>query len=266
MIQHRLAYDPSAPCIALDIGNTRIGMGTWQENEVKTPLAVPVGDTALFNEAFDAQAAACKNGKPAAVVISSVSPPELERVGCLLAGSFPKEPLVIGVSIPLPMGVGVDDPKSVGTDRICAGFAAYERLKTACVVVDFGSATTVDLIDDDGVFLGGAIMAGLTMQFRALHEFTAQLPLVTGRFPPQSYGKNTTEAIQNGVCNGLVGAVRGIVEGYAAFLNRWPHVLATGGDLVTLGPRCDFVDTLVENLTLHGIGLAYQKHLESMGI
>ncbi len=72
-------------------------------------------------------------------------------------------------------------------------------------------------------------------------------------------------ALRTGVCRGLVGAVRGLVEGYATSLNRWPHVVATGGGLDVMAPVCDFVDSFVPDLTLCGVGLAYQRHLCEMG-
>jgi len=84
-------------------------------------------------------------------------------------------------------------------------------------------------------------------------------------FPELPYGRNTIEAIQNGVCRGLAGAVRGLVEAYARHLNRWPHVVASGGDVAFLAPHCDFLDTVVSDLTLRGVGLAYDKHLAEMG-
>jgi type III pantothenate kinase len=163
------------------------------------------------------------------------------------------------------MDVGVKDKRAIGVDRVCEAAAAYDKLQTGCTVVSFGTAVTVDLVDDDGTLLGGAILPGLRMQLRALHENTAALPEVQPGIPELPYGRDTTEAIQNGVCRGLTGAVRGLVEAYATHLNRWPHVVATGGDVAFLAPHCDFLDTIVSDLTLRGIGLAYDKHLAEQG-
>lgn len=258
-------FDPDAPVVVVDIGNTSIHMATWHAGRVKTPLAVPTDDQAAFDEGFEAHARALPRGRPAAIVISSVVPPVLERMRTQLTARMDQEPLVVGETIPLPLDVRVDDSAAIGVDRVCAAGAAYEKLQTACVVVDFGTAVTVDLIDDEGTFLGGAILPGLTMQLRALHEYTAQLPLAAVEMPPLVYGRNTVEAIQVGVGRGLAGAVRGIVEGYATSLNRWPQVIATGGDAAFMAPHCDFLDTLVKDLTLTGIGLAYTKHLAAQG-
>ena len=112
------------------------------------------------------------------------------------------------------MDVAVTDAKAIGVDRVCEAAAAYDRLSTGCTVVSFGTAVTIDLVDDDGTLLGGAILPGIALQMRALHEFTAALPEATPGFPELPFGRNTIEAIQTGVCRGLVGAVREIVEGY----------------------------------------------------
>ena len=255
--------DPHAPVLLIDIGNTTTTIATWQSDMVKTPLAAPTADEAAFAELLTAHLDAIDKRKPGAAVIASVVPKALERIRAIIAEKTEKQALVVGETVPLPLDVTVNDPRSVGTDRVCAAAAAFERLGTGCTIVDFGTAVTVDLVDDEGVMLGGAILPGLALQFRALHEHTAVLPLVSPGFPELPYGRDTVEAMQTGVCRGLAGAVRGLVEGYASHLNRWPQVLATGGDVSLMAPHCDFLDTLVEHLTLRGVGVAYRQHMEA---
>lgn len=255
----------NAPVLVVDVGNTRVGIAIWQGQELKTPLSVPSDDEPAFEEAVRTHLAACPQERPAAVVISSVAPSVLDRVRASAGAALGRDPLIVGEMIPLPMDVAVEDAKSIGTDRACTAAAAYEKLKTACTVVDFGSAVTVDLVDDEGTLVGGAILPGLAMQLRSLHEYTGLLPKVTVGLPPLAYGRNTIEAMQTGVSRGVVGAVRALVEGYAKSLNCWPQVIATGGDVAFLAPQCDFLDILVSDLTLRGVGLAYSKYLEGMG-
>ena len=148
---------------------------------------------------------------------------------------------------------GGEEHRVVG--RRCAG---GERV-LECPLELLPVGIVEDVIDDrarPGPFDG---------QLSALHEHTAALPEVEPAIPELPYGRDTVEAMQAGVCRGLIGAVRALVEGYAASLNRWPQVIATGGDLKLIAPHCDFLDTLVEHLTLRGIGLAYTKHLEAAG-
>ena len=258
-------YDPAAPVIVIDIGNTATGIATWQADRLKTPLSVPTEDQGAFNKAFTTHVEAIPRSGPAATVIGSVVPLALERIRTYVLATRDRQPLVVGEVIPLPIEVGVTDTKAIGVDRVCAAAAAFETLQTGCTVVDFGTAVTVDLVDDEGTLRGGAILPGLRMQLRALHEYTAALPETEPGIPELPYGRNTVEAIQAGVCRGLAGAVRGLVEGYATSLNHWPQVVATGGDMTFIAPYCDFLDTLVQDLTLRGIGIAYTKHITAMG-
>ena len=256
--------DRDAAVIVIDVGNTSTHVGTWHDQMVKSPLQAPTGAPGELAGVLDAHMKDCPTGIPAAVVVASVVPSAIEEVASLVAERLGKDALVVGGKVALPIDVRVKDPTKIGVDRVCAAAAAYQQVQTGCVVVDFGSAVTVDLVDDDGVLLGGAILPGMWMQLRALHEFTAALPSVEPATTELPYGRDTAEAMQAGVCRGISGAVRNLVEGYAGHLNRWPQVLATGGDLLLMMPQCDFIDTAVTDLVLRGVGVAYSKHIASM--
>ncbi len=265
MIRPVVPGNSEAPVIVIDIGNTSTSLGTWRGNKIKTPLSVGTNDTTEFDKALRAHVEVTSNGGPAAAAISSVVPEALARFARLVELHLGKKPLVVGETIPFPIDVAVSDRKAIGTDRVCQAAAAFEQLQTGCTVVAFGTAVTVDLIDDDGTLLGGAILPGLELQLRALHEHTALLPDVARAITKLPFGRNTVEAIQTGVCRGIAGAVRELVESYATHLNRWPQVVATGGDAPFLQQYCDFVDTFVSHLVLRGVGCAYSKHLADMG-
>jgi type III pantothenate kinase len=265
MIYRVPPYDPDAPVVVIDIGNTQTGIATWHGDQLKMPVSLPTDDHEAFDRAFAAHVEEMARNQPAATVIGSVVPPALERIRTCVLTMRDQEPLVVGESVPLPMEVGVTDAKAIGVDRVCAAAAAFEKVEAGCTVVDFGTAVTVDLVDDQGTLCGGAILPGLEMQLRALHEYTAVLPAVEPGMPELPYGRNTVEAMQTGVCRGVAGAVRSLVEAYAASLNHWPQVIASGGDLAFMAPHCDFLDTLVKDLTLRGIGVAYRKYMTDMG-
>jgi type III pantothenate kinase len=144
-------------------------------------------------------------------------------------------------------------------DRVCSAAAAYERTGSACAVASFGSAITIDCVSDDGRFLGGAILPGLDLSFQALHIGTAVLPRVLPAAPTSPFGKNTHDAIVNGVAYGAVGALREIVERFATELGHWPPLVLTGGNAPLIASLADFVDAVVPDLCLIGIALAYRR-------
>lgn len=258
-------YDPEAPIIVVDIGNSTTKVATWQGGALKTVLSCDTREEGAFAEVYKAHWDAVPGKRPAATVVGSVVPEALSRIRDCIGELQNREALVVGETVPLPIDVSVVDAKAIGVDRVCEAAAAYERLQTGCTIVSFGTAVTIDLVDDEGTLLGGAILPGIELQMRALHEFTAALPEATPSFPELPYGRDTIEAIQTGVCRGLAGAVRTIVEGYATHLNRWSQVVATGGGAAFMTPHCDFIDTWTADLALRGIALAYEKHLRARG-
>ena len=164
------------------------------------------------------------------VVVSSVKPEWTKMVKQLVKEHLDEKIMVIGEEIPLPMEMAVDEPKKVGTDRIAAAAAAYAVVEQAVVIADFGTAITIDLVDEKGVFLGGIIAPGLNIGARALNEYTAKLPLVKPSKPKTAWGKNTEAAINCGVYYGAVGLLHEVIRRYAEKIDKWPYTVITGGD------------------------------------
>lgn len=266
MILQIKKLDPDAPILVVDIGNSSTWMARWHREAVTAQVSAPTHDADAVRGSFTKLTESFPNSRPAAVVVSAVVKSAQQRMSELVAETIEREALVIGQNIPIPIELEGVDPTTVGADRLCAAAAAYHVLNAPCIVVDFGTAVTVDLVSEEGHFLGGAILPGLQMQARALHEYTDALPQVPPGLPETPYGKNTIEAIQTGIGRGLAGSVRWLVEAYATALNRWPQVVATGGDLVTMAKQCDFLDSLVPDLTLRGVGLAHAKYLAERGV
>jgi type III pantothenate kinase len=263
MIANAETEDRPPGLLVLDIGNSAVHLGVWSDSRVSDVQRFTHEDGTGLDQALGSLAGNIQNVEPVAAVIASVAPAVLERVVAAVDRLTTLKPLTVGRDIPLPLAVAVKNPKTVGVDRLCAAAAAYHRVQGRCAVVDFGTAITVDLVDDEGVFQGGAILPGLALQARALAEFTAALPSVVPEYPADPVGRDTTEAIRSGICHGAVGAVRNIVEQIATRLNAWPFVVATGGDLALVAPHCDFIDAAVTDLCLAGVGLAYVKHLNA---
>jgi type III pantothenate kinase len=197
--------------------------------------------------------------------MASVVPSAAKRLGERIEAAVGLEPVLVGEQVPLPMELDLTPPATVGVDRVCCAAAAFNRTRQACTVVDFGTAVTIDMVGDDGRFLGGAILPGAGMQARALHEFTAKIPLIDVAFPADPIGRDTSGAVSSGVCHGIAGAVRGIVEAMATHVGKWPQVVGTGGDLERFMPACDFLDSAVPDLSLMGIGLAWSSRRDRGG-
>jgi len=165
----------------------------------------------------------------------------------------------------LPCSVASSLPASAGTgqDRLLASAAAFDLLGQACVVVDAGTAVTVDFVDGEGVFQGGAILPGLRMSLRALHQRAAALPEIELNVPDEAepFGKDTRQAMLNGVLYGIRGAVRLLTERYAERYGAYPAVIATGGDAQMLFADDELIDRVVPDLVLRGIALAYKAAL-----
>jgi type III pantothenate kinase len=255
-----------------------------ESNEMPSVLACDVGNTATHLARVKGEAVTCvqkvPNGRmgglaellagmwnempsPKKLVACSVDPGALEALEAA-AESVGLPVLVVGRDLPLPIDTDLPDPAAVGMDRLCAAVAAFDRLGVACVVADFGTAITIDCVNDAGVFLGGAIMPGLAMSARGLHAGTAQLPEVEIDQPDWTIGKDTRQAIVGGLVFAARGALRHLVEAYATELGHWPIVIATGGDAkVVCGDlqTSDLVQAIVEDLVLCGVAAAYYKTL-----
>ena len=193
--------------------------------------------------------------KPARIAACSV---RAEYLAALekSAGQLKQKVLVVGRDLPLPIETNLPEPERIGTDRLCAAAMAYHRLGSACVVADFGTAITIDCVNDEGVFLGGAILPGLGLSADALANGTSALPEVELTKPDWVFGADTRQAIVGGIINGARGALRELIESYATELGVWPEVILTGGDAELVGADCDFVSAVVSDLCLLGVGLS----------
>ncbi|MFW6145779.1 MAG: type III pantothenate kinase [Planctomycetota bacterium] len=253
---------PLAYVLAADIGNTRTTLGVVQGETAYAQVTVATADRNAMAELVKQMWEAMTS--PRRIVACSVASRSLEIFREVVDETLDEPVAVIGEDIPLPIEVGIPHPERIGTDRLCGAAAAFGKLQQECVVVDLGTAITVDCISNEGVFLGGAILPGMRMQARALHEGTARLPEVEPAEPAGVFGEDTAEAIRSGIVAGVRGAVRGLVEAYATELNQWPIVVTTGGDAALFGNPEGIVQAQAPPLCLLGIARAlYQSLAES---
>jgi len=257
--QRPTAMVPANELVLVSIGNTRVAMATWTDGRRDAARAVVTEPFEPVEAELRRQWESLNGQARRAVVVGSVCPPVLARIEgfCHKIGIGPV--LVVGRQLDLPIPADLPEPLKVGTDRLCAAAAAFEKLQCACVVADFGTALTIDLVADNGVFLGGTILPGMAMCARALHEHTALLPLVEVGTPTETLGKDTASAMRNGIYAMMIGALREITERYATDIGKWPPLVVTGGDAEAIARGCEFIDHVVPDLGLDGLVLAYRR-------
>jgi len=247
--------------LACDVGNTAIHFAHVHGEDVTPQQRLRTSELAGLGEAIAAMWRDMP--EPRKIIAASVNASGLKALEA--AGeALDQDVLVIGRDLPLPIDTDLAHPESVGVDRLCCAAAAYDRLGAACVVADFGTAVTIDCVSNEGVFLGGAILPGLSMSAEGLHHGTAQLPRVQPRHVDWVFGKDTEQAIAGGLVRGAQGALRELVETYATALGRWPIVILTGGDahFICRRPGSEgLVQAIVEDLALRGVAAAYYRTL-----
>jgi len=248
--------------VALCIGNTSVYIGFFVDDEpIVLRLATkPIRETAEFRSAIEKAIADLGIGSPDGGVISSVVPAYTEPMKAMLKEiSGGKEPLIVSHRIIKDMKFSVKTPEALGPDRISAAYGAWKLFGGPIAVVDMGTATTINFITEEGVFLGGAILPGVALMRDALKERTAKLPRVELEKPPSPLGTNTKESILSGVIYGTAGAVARILE--EAELERLERfkVAVTGGHSELIGPYLKRVDFLEPSLVLKGMRLIHKN-------
>ena len=246
--------------MVLNVGNSRLSVGVFVAGELEYTARIPHAQRSEWEPRLREAWGRIKDLDSPAVAAAGVNPALIEPLEHAVAQAANAKVEWVGPDLELPIKVLTEQPEQTGVDRVLNIAAAYEQIGKACVVVDAGTAVTVDACNDAGEFLGGAIAPGASMQLDALHERTAKLPRVDLTTPTDAFGKSTAGAIQQGVYHGIRGMVKELVENYATELGTWPDLIATGGDAPALFEGWELVHAIAPDLTLYGIALAYTNH------
>ncbi len=251
--------------LAISVGNTRTQVGLFEHGELTASDVIahhaPGHElTALLAKAYNT----IKSNTNAQIMVASVNAKAKKQVLAIVRETLGvTEPLLLEEDLDIPIGRQLDPETIVGEDRLLNAAAAFDTLKQACVVVDAGTAITVDYVDGQGTFHGGAIGPGAQMMLDSLQQHTDQLPAIDFEPPTEAIGHNTVQAMRSAVFHGLRGMVRELTEQYAEQVGVYPAVVATGGNAQVLFDEYDLVERIVPDLTLVGMGLTLKKHLES---
>jgi type III pantothenate kinase len=251
--------------LVMDVGNTHIVLGLFQKDELLHHWRVQTDRNAtedeyamLLKSLFEH--VGIRMEEIDGVSISSVVPPLKRVLHLLVRKYFGLEPLVIGPGVKTGLNIQYENPREVGADRIVNAVAAIDSYGPPLIIVDFGTATTFCFINEQGHYVGGAIVPGVHVSAEALHQRAAQLTRVEVVKPESVVGRNTVKAVQSGLFYGYVGVVDGIVNRMKRLLTKRPTVVATGGLAELISKEAESIDVYDPLLTLRGLKIIYERN------
>jgi type III pantothenate kinase len=193
-------------------------------------------------------------------VLASVVPPLTDPVLAATGEICGGTPLVVEPGVRTGLKIRFDNPAEVGADRIVNAVAAFARYPGDAIVVDFGTATTLDVVTAEGEYVGGVICPGPRLGAEALSARAARLPRVDLQLPPRVVGRNTLDSIRSGLLHGHAAMIDGLCRRIEAELGRRCRIVATGGLATTIGPLLERLDAIEPDLTLDGLKLIHQRN------
>ncbi len=243
--------------LVVDIGNTNIVFGIFAGDEMVTEFRCRTDSSTTIDEyeVFLATLLARQKAprKISRAIISSVVPPVTPTIVRLLEERFSVTPLVVGVGIKTGIKIAVPEPHTVGADRIVNTVAAKHLFGSPALVVDFGTATTIDYLSADGAYQGGVIAPGPILALESLSSRTAKLPRVELAWPKSVVGNTTVTCMQSGAVVGYLCLVEGLIERIQAEVGRIEHVVATGGLGRLYSEHSKVISRYDPHLTLKGM-------------
>jgi len=250
--------------LAIDVGNTNTVFAIFDNKEKLAEWRCATEQKRTADEYFVwlkalMELAKIKIVEINSLAVSSVVPQVLFNLRVLSNRYFNCRPLVIGKDdCRLPIDVRVEEGTHVGADRLVNTAGANDRYGGNLIIVDFGTATTLDVVDNDGAYIGGTISPGVNTSMRSLHQSAAALPYVDITRPKKVIGINTINCIQSGVFWGYIGLVEGIIKKISHELEREMITIATGGLADLFAQETDFFKYIDHDITLHGLAVIHE--------
>ena len=250
--------------LVIDVGNTNTSLGVYRDAELLAHWRLTTNPSRTIDEygvharnLFELAQLDFKNIE--AIAIASVVPPLNYTVRRMAEVYFHLTPLFIDHTTDTGMKILYEPASDVGADRIVDAVAAVTRHGSPCIVVDFGTATTFNVINAAGEYVGGLITPGIMISSEALFSRTAKLPRVDFRRPQTVIGSSTVAAMQSGLYYGYASLVDGVLERVIEEMGTKPRIIATGGLAPLIATGSKYIEKVDETLTLEGLRLVYER-------
>lgn len=251
--------------LAIDIGNTNIVIGCIRDDQILHKARIATDSIRTSDqygveiknmlEAFGVQRSDISD-----CIISSVVPPVFNSVRTGVIKMIGKQPMVVGPGLKTGLNIHMDVPSQVGSDRIVIAVAALAEYKAPLILMDMGTATTIEVVEPDNIYMGGIIYPGVKLSLDALTNRAAQLPGINLDKPKQVIGKNTVDCMRSGMMYGTAAMIDGIVDRIEEELGHSSTLIATGGMAQFITPLCRRRVILEKDLLLKGLNLIYKKN------
>ena len=250
--------------LVIDVGNTHLTLGIFDGEELKTTFRM-TSKQARTSDEYGLELCGLLERKDfrikdiTNVIISSVVPDVMHSLSSAIIKYFGVKPMIPS-TLEMGLKINTDHPANVGTDRVVDAVAAYEKYGGPLIIIDFGTATTYDVVTADGTFEGGLISPGIRTSARALWGGAARLPEIEIKKPESIIGKETVSCMQGGLVFGYIGQTEYIIKKMKEAGYEDAKVVATGGLGNILVSETDMIDIYDPNLTLEGLRMIYEKN------
>ena len=253
--------------LAIDIGNTNITIGGIKDDQIVFEARIATDriktsdqygvDIRNILSLFNVEVGDIKD-----CIIASVVPPVFNAVRTGVIKATGKQPMVVGPGIKTGLNIQVDSPSQVGSDRIVIAVAALAEYKPPLALMDLGTATTIEIVDENCTYIGGCILPGVRVSLDALTSRTSQLPGINLDKPKKVIGKHTVDCMRSGIMHGSAAMLEGLVERMEEELGYKTTVIATGGIAQFIVPLCKRDIKLERDLLLKGLNIIYKKNMQ----
>jgi type III pantothenate kinase len=241
-----------------DIGNTNIRIGFYDVQKLVKEMRYPTATKSVENKFVRL----LRRDRLEGIAIASVVPHITRRLIRLLKKDFAISPFIVSSQVDCHLTYEYYDPETLGADRIANVVGGLERYKKNLIIIDFGTATTLDVVLKDGRYLGGLIMPGIGASLETLSKKTALLPLVKFKKPMKTIGRSTEECIQSGVFNGTAAMMKGLITQIRREKKKKFLCIATGGWSNIMTPMIREIQYSDSDLCLYGIFQIYKYNAE----